>query len=81
MSQLNLRVSKEFEELLVRFMRLRRLSSKSQAIRVAVAEGVARIEDPPQADFHAWIGAALESPLNPEPRFPTHDSLWLSTPR
>lgn len=76
MSQLNLRVSREFEASLGRFMRLRRIASKSEAIRIAVAEAVERLDRTCHADYRAWVGAALAAPLNPSPRFRSHDELW-----
>lgn len=76
MSQRNLRVRRVFQEALARFMRLRRISSKREAIRVAVDEPVQRLERTRRPDFHAWIGAALEAPLNEAPRFGSRDELW-----
>lgn len=76
MTQLNLRVTREFQELLTRYMRLRRIGSKSEAIRAAVAEGVQRLEGTSRCDFGAWVGAALEAPLNANPRFRSRDELW-----
>lgn len=78
MSQINLRVRPAFEKALARFMKVRGFSTKSEAIRVAVAEGLERaLGDRSQvADFHSWRGAALRVPPNPNPRFASDDDLW-----
>lgn len=77
MTQLNIHMTPEFEKRLAQLMRLRGLKTKSEAVRVAVAEAVGRaIEDSEAADFGAWRGAALRAPLNPRPRFQSDDDLW-----
>jgi Arc/MetJ-type ribon-helix-helix transcriptional regulator len=77
MAQLNVHVTPEFEEALARLVRLRKLRSKSEAVRVAVHETLERetrrVDAP---DFRSWIGAALKAPLNPNPRFQSDDDLW-----
>lgn len=76
MEQLNVRVTPAFETALREFMRRRGLRSKSEAIRLAVAEALDRTADMPAPDFRAWIGLARQAPLNPSPRFATDDDLW-----
>jgi Arc/MetJ-type ribon-helix-helix transcriptional regulator len=78
MGQLNMHMTPEFEENLRRFMRLRGFTNKSEAIRVAVKEGLetARKDEKEPFDFKRWRGAALEGPTNPNPRFPDDDSIW-----
>jgi hypothetical protein len=76
-SQLNLNMTPELEEALKRFMRLRGIRTKSEALRVAVREGVERsIGAAPRASFASWLGAAARAPENPNPRFATDDDLW-----
>ena len=77
MSQLNLHVKPDFERDLARFMKLRDLRTKSEAIRVAVREGLERARaTPPRRSFTRWAGAGLAATPNPEPRFPSDDDLW-----
>jgi len=77
MSQLNIHMTEEFERRLSQLMRMRGVKTKSEAVRLAVAEAVQRELDKGEtADFRSWLGAALEAPLNPAPRFRNHDDLW-----
>lgn len=79
MAQLNVHVTPEFEEALMRLVRLRKLGSKSEAVRVAVRETLEReTQRAGTPDFRSWIGAALRAPLNPKPRFRSDDDLWES---
>jgi Arc/MetJ family transcription regulator len=77
MAQMNLHVTPEFERALARFMRLRGLTSKSAAVRLAVSEAVGR-ETRRQAlvQFSSWVGAANRGTPNPRPRFANEDDLW-----
>jgi Arc/MetJ-type ribon-helix-helix transcriptional regulator len=77
MAQLNLNLTPEFASTLERFMRLRNFHTKSEAIRTAVEEGLERAARPrSRTSFRSLRGLGLCAPLNPEPRFPTDDSLW-----
>lgn len=76
MAQLNLHLTPEFERALKRFMRLRGLTSKSEAVRTAVREAAVRDARKGHADFRTWIGAARAAPVNPHPRFSSDDDLW-----
>ncbi len=77
MSQINLQVTPEFERDLRRFMKLRRLRNKSEAIRLAVKEALERsLGAARQVDYAQWLGAAKRAELNPNPRFHSHDDLW-----
>jgi Arc/MetJ-type ribon-helix-helix transcriptional regulator len=70
-------VSDEFDASLRELMRGRGFSSKSEAIRAAVAEAVTRLRAGRKAtDFRQLIGAALAAPTNPAPRFQNDDDLW-----
>ena len=78
MSQLNLQITKAFLEDLKKLMRLMGISTKSEAIRVAVHEMVERLESgAKQTDYRAWLGRGLKGggPRSPR-RFPNEDSLW-----
>lgn len=77
MHQLNIRLTREFEVALREFMRRRGLPSKSEAVRVAVAEALAReVANAGAPDFWTWIGLALGAPVNATPRFASDDDLW-----
>ena len=76
MSQINLHTTPAFERALAKHMRLRRIETKSEAIRVAVEELAARETRRRPGGFQAWIGAAREAPLNPKPRFASDHDLW-----
>jgi len=77
MSQLNINVTGDFEVALRRFMRLRGVRTKSEAIRIAVREGVERsLAGAGRTSFRAWLGAATGAALNPRPRFASDHDLW-----
>jgi hypothetical protein len=77
MAQLNLNLTPAFERALARFMRVRRIKTKSEAVRVAVEEALAAAtQRASAADYREWIGAGTRAPLNPKPRFRDHGSLW-----
>ena len=77
MSQINMHVKPEFERDLARFMRLRGLETKSEAIRVAVREGLERAQaTPARESFASWAGAGLAAATNPDQRFESDDDLW-----
>lgn len=79
MAQLNLHVKPDFERDLARFMRLRGLKTKSEAIRLAVREGLERARGSGSpTSFRGWIGAGLAVEPNPNPRFRSDDDLWQS---
>lgn len=76
MPQLNVHLTARFERDLARLMRLRGLRSKSEAVRVAVAEALERAQGlGMHADFASWVGAA-KAGANPAPRFRSDDDLW-----
>ncbi len=77
MGQLNIQMTPDFEKALLRLMRVRGLKTKSEAVRVAVQEGLERaLGRSKTADFHAWLGLASRKPLNRSPRFKSEDDLW-----
>ncbi len=69
----------EFQRQLARFMRLRGIRTKSEAIRLAVRECLERAgPSAARTRYREWKGAALEVALNPAPRFGSDDDLWRS---
>jgi hypothetical protein len=66
-----------FEKRLGQFMRARGIKTKSEAIRVAVEEGLAlTMRRADVTDFAAWRGLGTRAPLNPAPRFASDADLW-----
>lgn len=77
MGQLNINLTPAFERTLARFMRARRIRTKSEAVRVAVEEALAATaRQASAANFSEWVGLGTRAPLNPAPRFRDHASLW-----
>jgi Arc/MetJ-type ribon-helix-helix transcriptional regulator len=76
-SQINIQVTPGFDDTLRRFMRLRRIKSKSEAIRTAVAESLQRSAAArPPVDYRTWLGVASQPPVSGRPRFASHGALW-----
>lgn len=75
-TQLNLHMTPEFERDLDRLRKLRGLRTKSEAIRVAVAEAVRGATVQPATRFSSWVGLASTGTPNPHPRFRDHTELW-----
>ena len=77
MSQLNIHLTAGFEKDLRRFMKLRHIDTKSEAIRVAIREGVERaIPQVHPADLSDWLGMGLQVPVNKKKRFSSDNDLW-----
>jgi Arc/MetJ-type ribon-helix-helix transcriptional regulator len=77
MPQLNIHLTPEFEEALSEYMKLRRVKTKSDAVRLAIQEAVERerqLRIVP--DFSRWLGLARQVPENPKPLFRSDDDLW-----
>ncbi|MGH8532815.1 MAG: ribbon-helix-helix domain-containing protein [Gammaproteobacteria bacterium] len=78
MARLNIDLDPEFQENLEKLMRLRGIDSKSEAVRVAVKEAVAReTGQKPKTNWRAMLGWANQFPENPNPRFKSHGELWV----
>ena len=74
MAQINLHVTPEFESQLAVLMRLRAIPSKSEAIRVAVAEQAKAAQmSHLRRDFSALVGLFKPKQLA---RFDNDDALW-----
>ncbi|OHB75480.1 MAG: hypothetical protein A2Z34_08995 [Planctomycetes bacterium RBG_16_59_8] len=77
MGQINMHVTPWFEKMLARFMRVRKIATKSEAIRIAVKEGVERsVGKGGTVEFHSLRGYANRFSVNPRPRFRNDDDLW-----
>lgn len=77
MAQLNINLAPEFQENLEKLMRLRGITSKSDAVRLAVKEAVERqTAQKPKTNWRALLGWANQFPENPDSRFKSHDELW-----
>lgn len=77
MSQLNIHITPAFERVLKRFMEIRKIRTKSEAIRLAVEESLEReVRNATSTDFTSWLGLGSEARENPSPRFPSHESMW-----
>lgn len=77
MPQFNLHLTPDFEKAIDELMRLRRIRTKSDAVRVAVLEAVERERRSRRApDFSTWLGLGCKAPENPSPRFRSDDDLW-----
>ena len=75
--QIHINLSAELESALDRFMRLRHFRTKSEAVRVAIQEGLERASHAGSVSaFQAWRGLALRAPVNPTPRFPSDETPW-----
>jgi len=64
-----------FEERLRRFMRARGIRSKSEAVRVAVEEGLQRVQGV-VPDYREWLGLACGEGENPNLRFSSDEDVW-----
>ncbi len=77
MAQLKMQLTDEFKKALTRFMELRNIKSRSEAVRIAVHEGLKNAEAKQgKTNFDAWLGAGLGPGFNPNPRFKSDDNLW-----
>jgi len=73
MSQLNIQMTPEFERNLRKYMTARGIKTKSEAVRRAVEESLARIPEPTFMDWSSLRGKGLGSTPH---RFEDNDSLW-----
>jgi hypothetical protein len=77
MGQLNIHMTAAFEKRLTQFMRVRGIKTKSEAVRIAVEEGLAMAtRRTAAANFVEWRGLGKQAPLNPTPRFVSDADLW-----
>jgi hypothetical protein len=77
MSDLTITITSDVRASLEAFMRTRGLGSASEAIQVAVQEGLEKVPNRQSStDFRTLIGLAGGVPENPNPRFKSDDDLW-----
>lgn len=77
MSQLNIKLTEDFEKALKKAMKLYNTTKKSEAIRRSVSDAVKRMEKSKNMpDFDSWLGLGLKAPLAQEKDQVTEDDLW-----
>ena len=77
MTQINIHLNADIENRLKRFMQLRHISSKSEAVCIVIKEGLEQAETQAKVhDFRDWLGLAKQAPENPHPRFRSDNDLW-----
>ena len=77
MSQLNIHLTPSFEKDLNKFMKLRHINTKSEAIRVAIKEGIYHsMARSKTVNFTNWLGLANQAPTNKKAKFSSDDDLW-----
>lgn len=76
MTQLNIHMTAEFERDLRKFMRVRHLTTKAEAVRTAIKECLERSTYATKADFSSWAGLGNQAPLNKKNKFKSDDDLW-----
>lgn len=76
MSQLNIEVSPDFWEKLKKFMDLRGIANRSDAVRLAVEEALEKTNEKPKVSWKQLLGAGLVGELQPRDQWMTEDKLW-----
>lgn len=77
MSQLNIHMTPAFEHELLKFMKIRKISTKAEAIRVAIKEGLEHsIGYTKPKNFSDWVGLGTQAPTNKKTKFRSDDDLW-----
>lgn len=77
MTQLNLHVTPIFERDLKKFMKVRSIKTKAEAIRVAVKEGLEHsVASKKIIDFSVWVGLGNQAITNKKTKFHADDDLW-----
>lgn len=77
MRQLNIHMSSGFARDLQKFMKIRRIKTKAEAVRTAIREGLEHSTNLVKPiDFNTWLGLGLQVPLNKNPKFETDNDLW-----
>ena len=70
-------MTKTLARVLSRYMKIRHIKTKAEAVRTAIKEGLERSADfVKPVDFSSWIGLGLEAPTNKKPQFKIDDDLW-----
>lgn len=77
MTQLNVHMTPELEKNLLKYMRVRHLKSKAEAIRTAIKEGLEHaVYQSKSTDFSSWLGLGNKIPVNKKNKFRSDDDLW-----
>ena len=76
MKRLSLNVTAEFDRDLRQFMKQRKISRKSDAIRQALREAAERSAGAGKSDFRSWLGMGLKAPVRAKARFRHERDLW-----
>lgn len=77
MQQLNVNVTPEFAKDLETYMKRKGIRRKSDAVRQALREALARAAPGGiHYDYRVWLGMGLKAPLRRKPRFRSEDDLW-----
>ena len=76
MKQFNINIDPEFESVLTRYMKLKKLTKKSEALRTAIREAVEAMERIPSGGFSELVGVGLRTPLSADAYKLTEDDLW-----
>lgn len=77
MGQINIIVTETLAKDLKKYMQKKGISQKSEAIRTALHEAVALLDQKNNSkDFRSWLGLGLLSPPNNQPKFKSEDDLW-----
>ena len=77
MSQLNMHMTKTFEDELNMLMTLRHISTKSEAIRIAVRENLQQLtRKKTPTDFASWRGSALPTQKRKNKIVLSDDEMW-----
>jgi hypothetical protein len=76
MSQLNIHMTEAFEKKLKRYMRVRGIKTKSDAVRTAVEESLRLAEKPRKFSINDLYGLAKNLPKTPRSQWLTEDDLW-----
>lgn len=77
MSQLNIHMTPAFEKDLLKFMKVRHLPTKAEAVRLAIREALEHaIKHKKPIDFSAWINLGNQASTNKNVKFNSDDDLW-----
>ncbi|HSW70514.1 MAG TPA: hypothetical protein VLH77_00865 [Gammaproteobacteria bacterium] len=77
MSQLNIHMTLKFEKDLQKFMKLRHIKTKAEAVRIAIQESLEHaLPHKKKIDFSAWLGLATQVPVSKKTSFSSDDDLW-----
>jgi hypothetical protein len=76
MGQLNIHMSPAFEQKLRRFMKVRQIKTKSDAVRTAVDEALQLAQKTPTVNLRDLFGAGKQLPQRPRKSWLKEDDLW-----